>query len=124
RPARRRTRVVPAGGVRCRPCAPGAVVLVPVAVPAPPHLVDAALRDLGAELGLMVDDRRVREVVHLPARLPEPELQVDLLGIEEELLVEEADFVQRLAPQHERRTHHPVNRARSLAPGSLDTELA
>jgi hypothetical protein len=40
--------------------------------------------------------------VHLPARLPQPELQVDLLRVEEELLVEQPDLVERLAAEDER----------------------
>ena len=67
-------RVLRPGGERGDPRAHAAVVLAPVAVTAAPHLVDPPLRDLGAELRLVVHDRRAREVVHLPARPPEAEL--------------------------------------------------
>ena len=60
----------------------------------------------------MVDDGRRREVVHLPAGLPQPELEVDLLGVQEELLVEEPDLLERLAAQHEGGAHHPVDGSR------------
>ena len=52
----------------------------------------------------------LREVVHLPAGLPQPRLQVDLLRVEEEVLVEQADLVERLTAQDERGAHHPVDR--------------
>src|SRR4029079_8487618 len=108
-------RILRAGRERgdARPCT--AVVLAPVAVPAAPHLVDAPLRDPRAELRLVVHDRHRREVVHFPARLSKPHLQVDLLGVEEEVLVEETDLVQRLASQDERGAHHTVGRARLAA---------
>ena len=44
------------------------VMLAPVAVPAPPHLVDSPLGDAGTELRLVVHDRHVREEVDVPAR--------------------------------------------------------
>src|SRR5947209_6522830 len=78
--------VLRAGRERGDARARAAVVLAPVAVAAPPHLVDAPLRDLGAELRLVVDDRRGREVVHLPAGATQAELQIDLLRVEEEVL--------------------------------------
>src|SRR6266508_4916531 len=104
-------------GPRC------AVVLAPVPVPAPPHLVDAPFRDPGAELRLVVDNGDLRVVVHLPARLPEAELEVDLLRVEEELLVEEPDLVERLATQHEGGAHHPIDSPRRVAVRLLDAQL-
>jgi len=102
--------VLPTRRERGHARADAAVVLAPVAVAAAPHLVDATLGDFRTELGFVVDDRGVGEVVHLPTGLPQAELQVDLLGVEEELLVEQADLVQCLAPQDERGAHHPVDR--------------
>src|SRR5919201_306925 len=117
-------RVLRAGGERGDACARAAVVLVPVAMPAAPHLVDAALGDLRTELRLVMDDGRTGEVVHLPAGAAEPELQVDLLGVEEEPLVEEAYLLQGLAAEYDGRTHDPVDRARLFADRLLDAELA
>jgi hypothetical protein len=91
------------------------VMLLPVAVPATPHLVDAALRDVSAELGLVVHDADAREVVHLPACAVKPRLQVDLLRVEEEVLVEEPDLVERLSPQHDRGAGHPVDTVRHVS---------
>src|SRR5262245_12175258 len=115
--------VLPAG-CECRDArADDAVVLAPVAVPAPPHLVDTALRDLRAELRLVVDDGRLGEVVHVPAGVAQAELQVHLFGVEEELLVEQADLVERLAAEDECGPHHPVDRVRAGAVRLLDPQL-
>src|SRR5580765_4970679 len=101
-----------------------AVVLPPVAVPAAPHLVDAPLGDAGAELRLVVDDGELREVMRFPAGPPQPRLQVDLLGIEKEILVEQADLVERLTAQDERGTHHPVHGTDARTLRLLDPELS
>jgi len=62
--------------------------------------------------------------MRFPAGLPQPRLQVDLLGIEEEVLVEEADLVERLTAQDERGTHHPVHGPDARTFRLLDTELS
>src|SRR5207245_2685155 len=97
---RRADRVLGAGGKGRDARAGPAVVLVPVAVPAAPHLVDATLGNARAELRLVVDDGYFRQVVHLPARLLQAELEIDLFGVEEEALVEEPDLLERLASGH------------------------
>src|ERR671936_618066 len=96
-------RILDAGAERGYPRPERRVVLPPVAVAAAPHLVDPAFGDRGAELRLVVNDRRAWEVVHLPPRAPEPQLQVDLLGVDEEPFVEEPNLVESIAPVDERR---------------------
>ena len=93
------------------------MVLVPVPVPAPPHLVDPPLGNPGTELRLVVNDGRLGKVVHLPAGSAQPELQVDLLRIEEELLVEEPDLLEGVTPDDEGGSHDPVDPARRLTAG-------
>src|SRR3954452_20794059 len=94
-------RVLHTGAERGDARADARMVLAPVAVPAPPHLVDPPLGDPGAELRLVVDDGDAREPVDVPAGAPQPELQVDLFRVDEEALVEEADLVERLAPEEQ-----------------------
>ena len=100
------------------------MVLLPVAVPAPPHLVGAPLRDPRAELGFVVDDGHGREVVDVPAGTPEAQAEVGLLRVEEEALVEEAHLIERGAPDEQGRAHHPVDGARRVATGLRDPDLA
>src|SRR5262245_37152897 len=100
------------------------VVLAPVAVPAPPHLVDPALRNPGAELRLVVDDRCRREVLDGPAGLPKAKLEIHFFRVEEELLVEQADLVERLPSEHERGAHHPGDRARGRSARLRHAELS
>src|SRR5438552_6641959 len=57
------------------------VMLPPVAVPAAPHLVDPPLGDSRAELGLMVHDCDLREVLRAPARPAETAAQIRLLRV-------------------------------------------
>src|SRR5207249_2798920 len=68
-------------------------------------------------------DRGLREVVHLPAGTAEPELQVDLLRVEEELLVERPDLLERLTPEEERGARDPVDRTRLAASRLLHARL-
>src|SRR5262249_59730764 len=118
------SRVLGAGRDR-RATGPGpAVVLAPVAVAAPPHLVDPTLWNLRAELRLVMDDGRLGEVVHLPTGFPEPKLEIDLLRVEEEALVEETHLGKRFAPQHECCAHYPVDLSRLVPAGLLHTEPA
>src|SRR5205823_5820929 len=91
RRARCANRVLSARRERGNACAGTAVVLPPIAVAAAPHLVDPPFRNFRAELRLVMDDGRFGEVAHLPARLAQAKLQIDLFGVEEELLVEQPD---------------------------------
>ena len=95
------------------------VVLLPVPVPPAPHLVDPPLRDSRAELRLVVHDGDLREVLRPPSRAAQAPRQVRLLGVDEELLVEEADLVERLTADQERGSHGPVDVA-CLAPSRLE----
>ena len=66
-----------------------------------------------------MDDGHGREVLRPPARAAQTAAEVRLLRVDEELLVEEADLVERLAAEEERGRHGPVDVAR-LAPTRLD----
>src|SRR5262245_10827529 len=115
---RRTGRVLGSRRERSDAGAGAAVVLVPVAVPAPPHLVDPPLGTPGAELRLVMHHLDLREVFDLPSRPSQAKLKVDLLRVEEELLVEEADLVERLAPEEESGTRDPVD-----LPGRITVRL-
>src|SRR5206468_9910328 len=107
--------ILRAGSKRRDPRTHPGMVFPPVAVPATPELVEPALRDVRAELRLVVNNGHCREVAHVPAGTPEPQTEVDLLEIEEEVLVEEPDLVERLAPEEERSPQHPIDRPRPCA---------
>src|SRR5579862_1205051 len=81
-------------------------------MPAAPHLVDPPLGNARAELRLVMDDGDGREELRAPARVAEAPAQVRLLRVDEEALVEDADLVERLATDEERRRHRPVDVAR------------
>src|SRR5215470_10245912 len=81
------------------------VVLAPVAVPAAPHLIDAPLGDSRAELRLVVNDSDLREVLGAPACAAQAAQEIRLLGVDEELLVEEADLVECLATDEQGGRH-------------------
>ena len=73
------------------------MMLPPVAMPATPHLVDPPFGNVRAELRLMMDDTDRWEVPHLPACAAKAQAEVDLLEVDEEAFVEEADAIQRFA---------------------------
>src|SRR5207247_4176600 len=81
------------------------------------------LRDTGAELRLVVHHLDLGEVLDPPSGPSEPKLEIDLLRVEEELLVEEADLVERFAPKQESGARDPVDLARRVAVRLLDAEL-
>ena len=92
-------------------------------MPPAPHLVDPPLGDSGAELRLVVHDGDLREVLRPPPRAAQAPRQVRLLGVDEELLVEEAYLVERLAANEERGSHRPVDIA-CLTPSRLEDARA
>ena len=56
----------------------------------------------------VVEDRQRRQVDDLPARPPDPQAEVDLLGVDEEPLVEAAGVRDRLAADEHERADRPV----------------
>src|SRR5439155_854310 len=91
-----RTRLRHVPGAECGDAgAEGGVVLPPVAVAAAPHLVDPPLGNPGAELRLVVHDGHLREVLRAPAGPLQAAGEIRLLRVDEELLVEQADLVER-----------------------------
>src|SRR5262245_44894583 len=63
----------------------------------------------GPALVLEVDHGGARQVVHLPARIPDPTAVVGIALIEQPL-VEPADLLGHLAPDHDRGARHESSR--------------
>src|SRR3954453_5918142 len=62
----------------------------------------------GAGAAAVVDDGQLRQVPDPPAAPLDPQAEVDLLGVEEEALVEQPGPLQRLLADEEKRARGPV----------------
>src|SRR5688572_29442408 len=62
----------------------------------------------------VVENRHVRKVANVPARLPDPIAEVSLLRVDEEPLIEKASAVERLAAREHERAEDPVARRLTL----------
>ena len=68
----------------------------------------------GAMTPMVVNHPRVRQIIDLPAPFFHAIAPVHVLEIEEKAFVHQADFFQRVAPDHQARAEHPIDFPRGI----------